>query len=98
MLTVEYNPDNGTVVPDNQVRSYAKMIIDSYHALGNQDFTVTVGAEIIISAFKVAAKNGDIDLQVKFQDTIIPVDADGRLEFYPPNYPDVNCDILLELF
>ena len=98
MLTVEYAPDNGTTVPDNQVRSYVKMIVDSYNAMGNKVFTVTVGSEILISAFRTLVKKGELEMQVKFGEVLIPVDTDGRLTFYPPNYPDVNCDILLELF
>ena len=96
MLTVEYDPDNGTVVPDNQVRSYAKMIIDSYHALSDKAFAITVGAEIMLQPFKIAAMKGDIEMQVKFGDVLIPV-KDGRLTFYPIGFPDVNCDLLIEL-
>lgn len=99
LLTIEYDPRSGTVVPDLEVLPYAQRIVASFNT-GHKSVEIRVGSELLITAFRVLAKRkiiGSQELCVKLGSEIIPIDADGNFKSFSAKYPNVSCDLLLEL-
>lgn len=95
MLTIEYNPLKGKVLPDGEVE---KFCLAAYQDTIGESGTIVVGNELICSCFRALVADGVIPhdlIQFKYGEKILPVDSDGRMnEYFPVDY---NLNFLLRL-
>lgn len=100
MLKVIYDDNNGIVVSDAKIPQYvADHIAIANELNGGGELIITIGSELIFTAFRLAVYKKEISLDnIKFYylDTEIPVNADGRL--CSPDMPDHMGDILSGFF
>ena len=104
MINVIYDPKFGYTCPDDlvktKVQEYVMEVTDK-----NSDYTFTVGSELFILEFRMAALNNYInyqDIVFHFRDSdhvehIINMNSDYRLSHYPKGFCDHNCHILAAL-
>lgn len=94
MLTVVYDPINGTAVTDGNAEAFAANVLKA----GLEQ--VTVGNAIMIDMFRVLVVRGAIkhtDLKFKYGDVVLDVQENGRLNVWPQGFCDTPEDLLLEL-
>ncbi|AND75076.1 hypothetical protein pf16_153 [Pseudomonas phage pf16] len=94
MLTVVYDPINGTAVTDGNAEAFAANVLKS----GLEQ--VTVGNTIMIDMFRVLVVRGTIkhtDLKFKYGDVVLSVHENGRLPVWPQGFCDTPEGLLLEL-
>ena len=98
-LIIEYDPRSGITVPDLEILPYAQMIVASFNT-GHKNVEIRVGSELLITAFRALAKRKIIrsqELCVKLDSETIAIDDDGNFKSFSARYPNVSCDLLLEL-
>jgi len=96
MLTISYDKD-GKVVSDANAISFAKKTITS---LSQDDTFICVGTHMMIDAFRVLVKRGEISHEqicFKHEDQILQVNPDGRLNKWPSEFCKEHDLFLVEL-
>jgi hypothetical protein len=91
MLTIEYDPINGDVVPDSKWEEY---LLKNKH-------NCVIGGALGIYTLRLFIIKGIIDcnsLQIKFEDTILTIDAKGNLSDWPLGFCDHEEIILAKMF
>ena len=106
MLIINYTPakkDSHHCI-DSHVNNFVKNWITYYkNVIPNEDITVDVGQQTIITEFRIAVKQNLIDanhIKFKFEDQLITIHDNGRLEDWPIGFCDIldkQLDILLDL-
>lgn len=98
-LIVEYDPDNGVTLPDNQSQKYVENVIDNMFAIPH----IIIGNELLITLFRCAVAEGKIkhtEIEFLFKGQIIKISKYGRCEEWPKGFGDhdINAtEILLGL-
>ncbi|MCP4528792.1 MAG: hypothetical protein GY833_23190 [Aestuariibacter sp.] len=92
--------DNGTVVPDKQVESLAKDILER-SLTSNETIEQSVGADLMVTAFRHGVKTmglpaGHVVLAYKGGKTV-SLDQDGMSDYLHPDSLILN-KLLMELF
>ena len=85
--------DDGLFVPDNKVMETAQKIID-------EKKDVVVSQFLIIDAIRVLIKRKMInhrDVVFAYNDEIIPIEENGRLNDWPDGFGDIHDNLLIEL-
>lgn len=92
ILTVEYDKDNGIVAPDGKLEEQVNAFVDCFHNFGKKDKHVLIANSLMISYLRVLVKKGKLDyndVMFKYKDTLIAVDKDGRLSYWPEGFDDM---------
>jgi hypothetical protein len=97
MLTVVYDPDNGTAVPDAAVASW---VDDVLHMTVGSDLTVYVGSEAIVDEIRVRICRGEVShtsIVFTYKDHMMLPDVNGRIQLWPTGFCDYSVDRLTAL-
>jgi hypothetical protein len=102
MLTIVYDPKHTNRYPgDNNVLEECKRCYNEvYKHYPNPNLELTFGNEMYLYAFRILVKRGIIpynDIVFKFKDTIILIDENGRVDFWPKGFGDTLKEFLMEL-
>lgn len=103
MITVIYDPINGTVVPDGKINDW----IDEVVAL-DADVTVTIGAETMLHELRARHCEGKLKIAetLTFKDNgsdnpadwvLVQIDKDGRIDYWPRGFCDHTDKALARL-
>lgn len=96
-IMVIYDPNKGVVKRDGELKSYVKEIID---VAKTKNVTVHCANELLIEAFRVAVKKGEIDpkeIVFFFNGEVININKGGNLSEYPKGFLDTHMGFLFEL-
>lgn len=96
-ITVIYDPDEGDCVPDALALNYAQKVAENSKI---EKQTTRVGSEIIIQAFRVLVKRGDICLhQIDFfyGDVLISCGVNNTLSSWPTGFCDYSDNLISEI-
>ena len=97
MVTIEY-ANNGVPVPDWEARAEARRLFSPPNVT---DYAYYVySTENMIYAIRALVAKGEIDytnVQFKFKDSILPVEKDGRLKYWPVGFSDFFDECLTDL-
>lgn len=101
-LIVEYSGD-GICVPDAKIDELVTnliSIVDFKNNLDDKEYHIQVASELIITALRVKVLAGEIpytQIEFKFEDKIIKINKDGRLDWWPKGFCDYNDHYLDQL-
>jgi hypothetical protein len=98
-IEVTYDADNGIVVPDGKVRDWTHNLVNIYEN-NTEDYSVVIGAEIMITAIRVAVFQERIsykDITFVFDGKELVIDKHARFSEWPVGFAELNCEMLQEL-
>ena len=92
-LTVEFDGDDGVVLPDNKSQKYVDDVI------ANKATTpyVIIGSDLLLALFRCAVVENKIkhtDIKFMFEEKIIDVDKYGMCREWPKGFGDAGIDAL----
>lgn len=107
MLTIIYDPINGTAVADGLAMDTAKLIWQGYKErheamtyLEAITYLPDTSSEVLINAFRVLVKRGHIpyeELIFKYKDQILLINKYGKLDHWPKCFCDYTEEMMSEL-
>ncbi len=92
MITIEYS-EEGKACSDFDCEKYIKNLKD----LESLDRKYTTSSSIVILAIRAAIARGELDftkIQFKFDDHILQPDKDGRMEYWPRGFCDIDFNFM----
>ena len=97
MLTIIWDPDSGSTVPDNCVLAE----VSNHIALlqSHAEVNHAVGSEVLLNGYRLAVARGEIsseDVRMQFEGKTVQITENAMLDEFPKNI-GVNVDILSEL-
>lgn len=99
MLTIEYDPINGSAVPDGKAVAFATEAVNA-HQMSPRDETVVISNELVVDAFRVLVVRKVIhhtDIQFKYKNIIIRACPTGQLDAWPDGFCSNAETLLLEM-
>lgn len=101
IMIVVYAPDDekSKILSDTKIEQFVDDTINDFYTIENneEEFIVTVGNEIIIHYFRVAIKEGKIphtSIKLLFNDSVLDVDVNGKVNTWPKGFCDTVDDYL----
>jgi hypothetical protein len=94
MITIEYTKE-GEAVSDFGCDDYVNIIRNDI--LDGENSEYDVSTSIVILAIRAAIARGELDftkIQFKFDDHILHPDKDGRMEYWPRGFCDIDLNFM----
>lgn len=98
MLKIRWDALNGISLPEGTVERWARLAVEDF--LKNGDMEISVGSTVLINAFRILIKKGQLrpdQVQFIVEDEVLPVDENGRFHRWPMGFADIINRQLLEL-
>ena len=95
MLIIEYDPINGTVIPDGLIKDWADNLVKT-----STNMNITVGSSLMIDTTRALIAKKKInhkEIIYRFKKQDLKPDKNGRLSVWPKGFCDTYDDVLEEL-
>lgn len=93
-VTLVYDPENGSPCRDGHIEDFYKgtlLVSGDQKTIG-----LVTGTYGVVLRFRIAARDGDITLDLVYGDRTYPVDGSGMMNDFS-GWPDIGLDLLERL-
>ena len=100
VFRIKYDPINGFVTPDANIEECIKNYITTFEVSSEYTYTISVGSELLIDAFRVAIREDKVSHEVvefEFEDQILKPDSNARLDHWPRGFGDIHSNFFRRL-